>query len=72
MRSAVRDRYRVDPQLSEQARREPHLDPAGGWVSGLCAELTVIHGVLGEMLAPYQRHGRLRLLPHYRPVGADV
>ena len=50
----------------------PLLNPGGGWVSGLCAEPTVIQHVLRDMIAPHEQSGRLRILPHYRPVSADV
>ncbi|MGH3160229.1 MAG: FAD-dependent oxidoreductase [Streptosporangiaceae bacterium] len=72
MREAVRDSYRADPRLREQVRRQAHLNPGGGWVSGLCAEPGVIHGVLQELLAPHRAAGNLRLLQHYRPVRAQA
>lgn len=72
MRSAVRDRYRTDPQLTDRARRYAHLNPGGGWVSALCAEPTVIHDVLTAILDPHRRSGALRRLPHYRPVRAEL
>jgi NADPH-dependent 2,4-dienoyl-CoA reductase/sulfur reductase-like enzyme len=72
MREAVRDSYRADPRLREQVRRRVHLNPGGGWVSRLCAEPGVIHGVLDELLDPYRAAGNLRLLQHYRPVRAEV
>lgn len=50
MREAVRDSYRADPRLREQVRRQAHLNPGGGWVSGLCAEPGVIHGALQELV----------------------
>ncbi len=72
MREAVRDSYRRDPRLREQVRRRAHLNPGGGWVSRLCAEPGVIHGVLQQLLDPYRAAGSLRLLQHYRPVRAQV
>jgi len=72
MREAVRDRYRADPRLRGEARRQAHLNPGGGWVSTLCAEPVVIHAVLQQLLDPYLAAGNLRLLRHYRPVRAEV
>jgi FAD dependent oxidoreductase len=72
MREAVRDAYRGDPRLREDVRGRPHLNPGGGWVSGLCAEPAVIHGVLEQLLAPYRAAGNLRLLQHRLPARALV
>lgn len=72
MRQAVWDSYRRDLRLREQVRRRAYLNPGEGWVSRLCAEPGVIHGVLQQLLDPYQAAGNLRLLQHYRPVRAQV
>ncbi|MCP3798396.1 FAD-dependent oxidoreductase [Allokutzneria sp. A3M-2-11 16] len=68
MRSLVRARYRADPRLRDGPRRDTALNPGSGWVSKLCAEPTVIHIVLAEMLASLD----LTLLFHHRPISVDV
>lgn len=72
MRSAVRERYRATRSLTAGARSDPRLNPGKGWVSGLCAEPEVVQEVFRQLLAPYERGGRLRVLRHHRPTGADV
>ncbi len=72
MRQGVRSRYRADRRITGRARGMPLLNPGGGWVSGLCAEPTLIQRVLTDMVAPHRRSGRLRILPNYRPTSADV
>ncbi|PXY27955.1 FAD-dependent oxidoreductase [Prauserella muralis] len=72
LRSRVRDRYRADPRLGEQARARRELNPGEGWVSALCAEPVVVHDVLTELLRPLCRSGNLTIRQHHVPVSADT
>ena len=72
MRESVRDHYRTERDLTETARRDPHLNPGRAWVSNLAAEPVVFHRVLGDLLRPLQVSGRLRLLTSHTPVSAVV
>jgi len=49
-RERVRAWYRANRPLNDEAMKAPHLNPGGGWVSRLCAEPSVMHAVLLEML----------------------
>lgn len=66
-RERVRARYRAMPGLRAKYRRDPELNPGGGWVSRLCLEPPVGAEVLAEMLPP-NVEVRLRR----KPVGAEV
>lgn len=72
LRSGIRDVYRRRYPLVRAARDRADLNPGAGWVSKLCAEPRVAHGVLEEMLAPYRSTGRIRVLERVRPVAASV
>lgn len=72
MRDGIRDVYRRRYPLVDAARTRSDLNPGAGWVSKLCVEPRVAHGVLEEMLAPYRSSGRIRLLERVRPVDASV
>ena len=72
LRSGIRDVYRRRYPLVDAARERVDLNPGAGWVSKLCVEPRVAHGVLEEMLAPYRSTGRIRLLERVRPVAASV
>jgi FAD dependent oxidoreductase len=72
LRTAVRDRYRRDPHLTDPFRHELHLNPGKAWVSKLSADPAVLHEVLRELLQPWIAVGQLRLLTHHRPVSAEV
>ena len=49
-RERVRAWYREQSPLTEAARSIPRLNPGNGWVSRLCAEPRVMHGVLRTMI----------------------
>ena len=72
LRDGIRDVYRRRYPLVGAARERVDLNPGAGWVSKLCVEPRIAHGVLEEMLAPYRSTGRIRLLERVRPVAASV
>lgn len=72
LRDSIRDVYRRRYPLVDAARSRTDLNPGAGWVSKLCVEPRVAHGVLEEMLAPYRSTGRIRLIERVRPVAASV
>ncbi len=71
-RTAVREYYRRNYPLTEEARARWNLNPGDGGVSRLTHEPRVSLAVLEEMLAPYISGGRLSLLLRHKPVAADV
>ena len=70
-REAVREHYRRYYPLTEAARRDPVLNPGGGWVSPLCHEPRVAHAVLRAMLLPHETAGRLTILTAAVPIAAE-
>jgi hypothetical protein len=72
LRDGIRDVYRRRYPLVDAVRARTDLNPGAGWVSKLCAEPRIAHGVLEEMLAPYRSTGRIRLIERVRPVAASV
>ncbi len=71
-RTAVREHYRRNYPLTEEARARWSLNPGDGGVSRLTHEPRVSLAVLEEMLAPYASGGRLLVLLRHKPVAADV
>ena len=71
-RHAVRDYYRRNYPLTEEARARWNLNPGDGNVSRLTHEPRVSLAVLEEMLAPYLSGGRLTVLLRHQPVAADL
>lgn len=64
-RKAVREYYKRNYPLTEEARSREHLNPGDGSVSRLCHEPKVALRVLEDMLAPYvSAHKLLVLLEH--------
>lgn len=72
LRTAIRERYRARPALTDAARRDPHLNPGAGWVSALCHEPAVAAEELRTLLNRYVTNGRLRLLLHHDATAAAV
>lgn len=70
-RRGVRQYYRDHYPLTEKARRDPTLNPGGGYVSQLCHEPRVGVAVIDQLLAPARVAGRLRTLLNHVPVAAD-
>lgn len=71
-RTAVRDYYRRNYPLTEEARSRWNLNPGDGSVSRLTHEPRVSLAVLEEMLAPHASGGRLVVLLRHKPVSADL
>jgi hypothetical protein len=71
-RDRVRDYYRRNYPLTEEARRVRELNPGNGRVSRLAHEPRVSLAVLEEMLAPFVSGGQIIVLPHHRPVAAST
>jgi glycine/D-amino acid oxidase-like deaminating enzyme len=71
-RQRVRDYYRRNYPLTEEARRRPDLNPGNGRVSRLTHEPRVSLAVLEEMLASFVSSGRVIVLLRHKPVAADV
>lgn len=71
-RTQVRDFYRRNYPLKQDARAREQLNPGGGLVSRLSHEPRVSLAVLEAMLAPYLSSRQLTLLREHRPLSADV
>jgi hypothetical protein len=71
-RNAVRNYYRQNYPLTEQARRKEFLNPGDGLVSRLCFEPRVALAVMYAMLAPFLSSGKLRILLNYKINAAEV
>ena len=48
-------------QMDEAAMKDASLNPGHGWVSHLCAEPKIIHGVMLNDLAPHVTAGRVTI-----------
>src|SRR6266542_5777216 len=71
-RHAVRQYYRRNYPLTQEARARWNLNPGDGSVSRLTHEPRVSLAVLEDMLAPYMGSGQLVVLLRSKPVAADV
>lgn len=71
-RDQVREYYRRNYPLTEQARAKPNLNPGNGSVSRLCHEPAVAVAVLQELLAAEISRGRLRVLLNTEPAHCDT
>ena len=71
-RTMVRQYYKRNYPLTEQAAQNQYLNPGDGSVSRLCHEPRVAVAVLLELLAPYISSNKLRLLMEYKISAADI
>lgn len=71
-RQAVRDYYKRNYPLTEEAKNDPFLNPGDAVVSELCHEPRVALAVLNSMLAPYISSKRLTLLLEHKAIDAAV
>src|SRR5690606_27772392 len=71
-RNGVRDFYRRNYPLTQEARARQYLNPGDGRVSRLCHEPRVGVAVLDEMLMSYVSAGKLVILKYYKAISADV
>ncbi|MGI6573077.1 MAG: FAD-dependent oxidoreductase [Fermentimonas sp.] len=65
-RNRVRDYYRQNYPLVDDARTRVNLNPGDGSVSRLCHEPKVALTVLKDILAPYESTGKLRVMTDYK------
>lgn len=71
-RNKVREYYRRNYPLTDEARACEFLNPGDGLVSRLCHEPIVSEVVLTEMLLPYLSTGKLKLLLRYKARYAEM
>ena len=71
-RNKVRDYYRRNYPLTEDARHRKLLNPGDGGVSRICHEPRVSVAVLLEMLNPYISTGKLKILLHHKVSKAET
>ena len=71
-RNKVREYYRQNYALTDEARAREFLNPGDGLVSHLCHEPIVSVAVLTEMLLPYLSAGKLKILLDYKARQAEV
>ncbi len=69
-RERVREFYRLNYPLTEEALENPILNPGNGWVSRLAHEPKIALQVLEDMLSVYVNTGRIRILYGTVPVEA--
>ncbi|CCQ95785.1 conserved hypothetical protein [[Clostridium] ultunense Esp] len=65
-RQRVRDYYRRNYPLNEEAIQNPFLNPGNAWVSRLSHEPRVSLMVIYELIAPYISNGRLTVYLEHR------
>lgn len=71
-RSALRQYYKRNYPLTDDAAARENLNPGDGAVSRLCVEPKVALDVLNAMFAPYISSGQLTLLLEHKATRADV
>lgn len=71
-RNRVRDYYRRNYPLTEEARQREYLNPGDGAVSRICHEPRVCVAVLLEMLQPYLSSGHLQILLRHKLQAAQT
>ena len=71
-RTAVREYYKRNYPLTDEAKNDPVLNPGKGTVSRLCHEPRVAVAVLNDMLAPYISSKKLVLLLEHKIQAADA
>ena len=71
-RAAVRQYYRLNYPLTNEARARQNLNPGDGSVSRLCHEPSVALAVLQNMLMAHSVSGQLTLLLEHKAISADV
>jgi hypothetical protein len=71
-RTGVREFYKRNYPLTDDAKARENLNPGDGSVSRLCHEPRVAVAVLDEMLAPYKSNGQLIILLNHKIHRANV
>ncbi len=72
LREAIRKHYRDQESLNGRARAMAELNPGNCWVSRLGVEPRIAASVLEQLLAPWVRHGTLRILRRVQLIGVDT
>lgn len=71
-RNKVREYYKRNYPLTQDALNRKNLNPGDGSVSRICHEPRVAVAVLNEMLLPYRSTGKLKILLEHKVEKADV
>lgn len=71
-RNDVREYYRNNFPMTEEAKNNPILNPGNGWVSPLCAEPKVYLAIFESLLKPFIEKGNLQILTEHFPVSAKT
>ncbi|HWD89820.1 MAG TPA: FAD-dependent oxidoreductase [Mucilaginibacter sp.] len=72
LRTNIREYYKKNRPLTDDAAANPKLNPGNGLVSALCCEPAIAEVVLRRMMTPYVQSGNLTLLTRHEPTAADV
>ncbi|KAH8176774.1 FAD dependent oxidoreductase domain-containing protein [Sarocladium implicatum] len=72
LRDGIRQFYRDNYPLTEEARKRPQLNPGAGHVSKLCHEPRVAVAVIDSMLMPYIGSGRLTIKKHTKATACHM
>lgn len=71
-RDRVREYYKRNYPLTEEALNDPLLNPGNGWVSRIAHEPKVALKVLEDMMAAYIHTGQIQILYHVIPLEAET
>ncbi len=71
-RNRVRNFYKQNYPVTEEAKNREFLNPGDGSVSRLCHEPRVAVAVLNDLLAPYMSSGKLKILTEHKVKTAEV
>lgn len=72
LRDGIRQFYRDNYPLTEEAKKRPQLNPGAGHVSKLCHEPRVAVAVIDAMLMPYIGNGQLVIKKGVKPVSCQM
>ncbi|KAF9774232.1 hypothetical protein IL306_007802 [Fusarium sp. DS 682] len=72
LRDGIRQYYRDNYPLTEDARRRPQLNPGAGHVSKLCHEPRVAVAIIEAMLMPFIGSGLLTIKKRVKPVSCEM
>src|SRR5699024_3220416 len=64
-RKRVRNYYKTNYPLTDEAEHNDYLNPGNGWVSRLAHEPKVALKVVEDMLAPYVNSGKIQVYYNY-------
>lgn len=71
-RNRIREFYKRNYSLTENAVNDELLNPGNAWVSRLAHEPKVALHVLNEMMAPYINSGMITVHYNYKPISAHT